>query len=140
MPDTIQGGCACGAVRYECASQPVVSFNCHCRACQRFTGSAYISGILVPSTAYRLTRGEPTYYTARADSGGDTSRGFCGVCGSPVVARFTAMPDLVGVPAGSLDDPSRHKPAVDVFVASAQPWDYMDPALPKFSQAPRVPK
>lgn len=57
MTDSFQGGCACGAIRYECASKPIASFNCHCRACQRFTGSAYISGVLVPSAAFELTQG-----------------------------------------------------------------------------------
>jgi hypothetical protein len=138
MADSFQGGCACGAIRYECTARPVISFNCHCKDCQRFTGSAYISGVIVPTTAFRLLRGEPTYYTVRADSGGDTSRGFCAVCGSPVVTRFTSMAQIVGVPAASFDNPSGHKPAMDIFTSSAQPWDYMNPALPKFSYAPDV--
>ncbi|MGH7926886.1 MAG: GFA family protein, partial [Candidatus Binatia bacterium] len=81
MPESFQGGCACGAIRYESISKPVVSFNCHCRACQRYTGSAFISGVLVPANAFGLTRGEPTYYIVQGDSGGDISRGFCAVCG-----------------------------------------------------------
>lgn len=48
MSDSFEGGCACGSIRYVCTAKPVVSFNCHCRACQRFTGSAFMSGILVP--------------------------------------------------------------------------------------------
>ena len=136
MSDSFRGGCACGAIQYECTAEPVFSFNCHCRACQRFTGSAFISGIAVPAAAFKLTRGEPRYYTTRGDSGGEISRGFCANCGSPVVGRPRRMPDLIAIPAASLDDPSWHKPAVDVFVSSAQPWDYMNPDLPKFPQGP----
>jgi hypothetical protein len=94
--------------------------------------------MLVPEVAFRLTRGEPTYYTRQGDSGGEISRGFCAACGSPVVARFSGMSDSVGIPAGSLDDPSSHKPAMDIFTASAQPWDSMDPDLPKFLQGPSL--
>ncbi len=136
MSDSFKGGCACGTIQYVCTAKPVTSFNCHCRACQRYSGSAFISGILVPTVAFRLTRGEPTYYTVRGDSGGDISRGFCGVCGSPVVARFSRMPNVIGIPAGSLDDPSWHKPLADIFTSSAQPWDYMNPDLPKFLEGP----
>ena len=42
------------------------------------------------------------------------------------------MADVIGVRAGSLDDPSWHRPAVDIFTKSAQPWDYMNPELPKY--------
>jgi hypothetical protein len=136
MSDPFEGGCACGAIRYVCAAQPVASFNCHCRACQRFTGSAFISGILVPAEAFKLTRGAPAYYTRQGDSGGDINRGFCAVCGSPVAANFSHMPDLIGIPAASLDDPSWHKPAMDMYTSHAQPWDYMNPDLPKFSAGP----
>ncbi len=136
MPDSFQGGCARGAIQYRCTAKPVVSFNCHCRACQQVTGSAYSSGIAVPTGAFQRIRGEPNYYTRQGDSGGDMSRGFCTICGSPVVARFSRMPDLVGIPAASLGDPSWHKPAFDMFVSSAQPWDHMHPELPKFSEGP----
>lgn len=136
MPDSFEGGCACGAIRYECASRPVTSFNCHCRECQRFTGSAYVSGALIPISAFRLTRGEPTFYTSRADSGGEVSRGFCSVCGSPIVTRFGRMPHLIGLAAASFDDPSRHEPKFDMFTSSAQPWDHMNPELPKFLKGP----
>jgi hypothetical protein len=55
---------------------------------------------------------------------------------SPVAGRFSRMPDLIGIPAGSLDDPSWHKPTMDMFTSSAQPWDYMNPDLPKLPREP----
>ncbi len=140
MTDTFEGGCACGAIRYKCSAEPVASFNCHCRACQRFTGSAYMSGVLVSASAFEFTQGEPTYYTSKGDSGHDLHRGFCARCGSPVVARFDSMPEVVGVPAASFDDSSWHKPEIDIYTASTQPWDYMNPELPKFPQGPNAQK
>ena len=125
------GGCACGAVRYECDVAPVMAFNCHCRDCQRFSGTAYCFGLLVPSTGLRFTEGEPKYFSATADSGNAVARGFCAACGSPVVATQAAFPVYV-IYGASLDDPSGIAPTLDIFASSAQPWDHMNPELPKF--------
>jgi hypothetical protein len=127
------GGCACGAIRYECTAEPILVLNCHCRDCQRAAGSAYASGIFVPATDLKFTKGTPRYYLATADSGNIASRGFCSECGSPVAAKQSAFPVFI-IYAASLDDPSDHRPTMDIFTSSAQPWDFMDPALPKYSR------
>ena len=49
MSSSLTGGCQCGAVRYECAAEPLFTGNCHCRDCQRSTGSAYVPALAVPS-------------------------------------------------------------------------------------------
>lgn len=130
------GGCSCGAIRYECSAEPVASFNCHCRACQQYTGSAFISARLVPASAFRITKGSVREYTTLGDNGSEIHRGFCETCGSPVATRLGRLPEYVGVPAGSMDDPSTHNPTMDLFVRDAQPWDCMDPARAKFETAP----
>ena len=66
--------------------------------------------------------GEPTYYTSQADSGETVSRGFCPECGSGIFSKLSANPDIVGLKAASLDDPSWFRPAVDIYTDSAQPW------------------
>ena len=78
----------------------------------------------------------PKFYTVRGDSGNTVSRSFCPQCGSPLFSRLTGMPKVVGIRVGSLDDPSRYQPTLDIFVASAQPWDCLNPALPKFPGYP----
>lgn len=133
---TYQGGCACGRVRYEVREPPRVAFNCHCRACQRYTGSACMSSMLVAASAFMLTQGELAEYTTDGDNGHKITRCFCGRCGSPIVTRLARLPDVVGVPAASLDDPSGFRPTMDLFAASAQPWDFMNPELRKFEHAP----
>lgn len=125
------GGCACGAVRYECSAEPVLSGNCHCRDCQRATGSAYASLLFVPAPAVRLLTGEPRYHTVTSDSGHSVSRGFCSECGSPVLGKLAKLPQFVVIHAASLDDPSWHRPTIDSWTRSAQPWDFMSPALAK---------
>jgi len=130
------GGCACGRVRYQVTAPPRAAFNCHCRACQRYTGSACMSAMIVPAEAFALTLGEPTQYVTQGDSGYEITRCFCGHCGSPVMTRLARVPDAVGVPAASLDDPSGFKPTMDVYTAFAQPWAPMNPDLRKFETQP----
>jgi hypothetical protein len=132
MAQTLSGGCACGAVRYEGEADPVAMFNCHCRDCQRASGSAYAAVILVPKAAIRIN-GEPRYHRLTADSGSGIERGFCPNCGSQVLLLAEHNPDVLILQAGCLDDPSVHRPARDIFTASAQPWDHMDPSIPKFA-------
>ncbi len=137
MPAPFAGGCACGAIRYDCAADPLYMGNCHCRDCQRATGSAYFAAVGVAKTAFRLLAGMPKYYEKQADSGHTMRRAFCPECGSPVFLTNAARPELVVLYAASLDDPSWVRPARDIYTASAQPWDAMDPALPKFPQMPQ---
>jgi hypothetical protein len=127
----ITGGCACGAIRYECAAEPMAAVNCHCRDCQRASGSGYAPALWFPADAVRITRGQVKYHLITAETGNTVSRGFCADCGSPLLAKNSAAP-MVIVRAGSLDDPTLHRPQLDIFVSSAQPWDHMDPALPKY--------
>jgi hypothetical protein len=125
------GGCACGAIRYSSAAEPLFSLNCHCRDCQRESGSAFVAILGVPKNAFVLTQGTPRHFTVTADSGHPTARVFCGECGSPLYGLPSSTPELVTIRACSLDDPSWFRPTQDIYTASAQPWDYMDPALPK---------
>lgn len=134
MTTHFTGGCMCGAIRYECSAAPIVTGNCHCRDCQQATGSAFAPAILVPSSAVTIT-GDVKYYDVKGDSGGIVSRGFCPNCGSRLFAK-PPIPDVMGIMAGSLDDPSWFKPTMDFYTTSAQPWDYMNPELPKFPKLP----
>jgi len=136
MSTPFTGGCACGAIRYECSAEPVMSLNCHCRDCQRASGSAFASVVVVPTSSLRLLKGAPQYHSVKADSGHTTSRGFCLECGSPVLGKITEEPDIMVIQAASLDDPSWHRPTMDLFLSSAQPWDFTNPALQKFEKEP----
>jgi len=135
----LSGGCACGAIRYRCAAPPVFCLNCHCRDCQRESGSAFMPVMAVPKTAFEIVRGAPSYFDLIADSGKTTTRAFCGACGSSLFGLPGNAPALVMLRAGCLDDPSSFQPSQDIFTASAQPWDFMNPGLPKTSGLPRPP-
>src|SRR4051812_27520800 len=136
MPIPFAGGCSCGAVRYECTAAPLFSLNCHCRDCQRETGSAFAPILGVPKAAFAVTRGNPQYFALTADSGYTTTRAFCAACGSLLFGLPGSALDLVTIRVGSLEDPSEFRPSQDIYTVSAQPWDYMDPALPKVPMLP----
>ena len=91
--------------------------------------------VFVPCSAGTIT-GDVKYRDLKGDSGQIVSRGFCPACGSRLFLKAEMMPDLMDIMAGSLDDPSWFQPTMDIFTASAQPWDFMNPNLPKFPNMP----
>jgi len=135
MAETLSGGCACGAIRFECQAAPVLAVNCHCRDCQRASGTAFSAILAVPKLELQLA-GEPRYHKTVGKNGKASERGFCQTCGSQLTFKWERFPDIVGLQAGCLDDPSLYKPMMDVFTASAQPWDHMDPNLQRHAGAP----
>ncbi|MEQ9640087.1 MAG: GFA family protein [Alphaproteobacteria bacterium] len=137
MPDTFSGGCACGAIRYNSSGPARYMGNCHCRHCQQATGSAFFPAVLVKESDFKLEQGEPAWYGREADAGHTMRRGFCRDCGSPLFLTNDASPGAMVLYAGSLDDPSWYQPIRDIYVASAHPWDHMDPGLPKFDAMPK---
>ena len=80
------GGCVCGAIRYECSAEPIMTFKCHCRDCQQVTGGGFVAGLLVPASAFRLTKGQLRYHFTPSAAGGKHKRGFCAECGSRITA------------------------------------------------------
>jgi hypothetical protein len=125
------GGCACGQVKYDITGEPVRMLNCHCRDCQRASGSAYAALLAFEQKSVKLT-GELRYYGVTSERGNRLERGFCPNCGNPVTIKPGARPNLLYVQAGSLDDPSLHKPTAHIWVRSAPPWDHIDPRVPRF--------
>jgi hypothetical protein len=136
MAETKTGGCLCGAIRYETSGAPLFSLLCHCRDCQRQSGSGHIAALRVPAAGFRIIKGTPALYETVADSGNTVTRAFCGTCGSGLYVQVSTRPDLIGLRAPSLDDPSGFRPEADIFVQSAQPWDTLHPDLPHYPTYP----
>jgi hypothetical protein len=82
------------------------------------------------------TTGEATRRQVACDSGNVKVHAFCPVCGTPVYLSFVAMPDLIAVHAGSLDDPDRFVPQVLTYGARGLMWDAVDPSLQAFQRMP----
>ncbi|WP_199154543.1 GFA family protein [Chromobacterium sp. ASV23] len=122
--------CLCGEIHYSVDVEPVFSGNCHCKDCQRTSGSAFIPAMLFPEKDVRIS-GTARYFETTADSGHMHKRGFCPNCGSQLFAKFSSLPGMLGIKAGTLHDTSRYVPTLDFHVASAAAWDAMNPELPK---------
>ena len=129
------GRCACGQVSYTIAGEPIRMVNCHCRDCQRASGSAYAPLLAFERDAVKLS-GELRYYGVTSERGTQLDRAFCPTCGSPVMLLPQARPTALYVLAGSLDDPSLFKPSAQIWVRSAPPWDHLDPDVPRYDTRP----
>ncbi|MGR8953130.1 MAG: GFA family protein [Gammaproteobacteria bacterium] len=125
------GGCLCGEVRYEIVAEPVKMANCHCRSCQRWSGSAFIPLLFVPYKALQVAGSYREFPTVAA-SGNTIFRAFCPHCGTPLFGRNSALTRHRPVAAMTLDDPGLYHPELDMWVADAQAWETMAPELPKF--------
>ena len=135
MQFPIKGGCLCGAVKYEILANPVGAGNCHCRTCQKSVGTAYMAILFVPYDALRIT-GTYKEYATTSDRGNTMNRAFCPECGTALFGRNSATDKIRPVNAATLDDPSIYQPHMDFWVSDAQPWDTMNPDLPKFDKNP----
>ena len=102
-----QGGCICGAVRYEMLAAPLRVTICHCRFCQRATGSAYMVEPVFRLEDLRITRGSPATYRHRSEGSGKmVFIHFCATCGTKLYLSFERFAEVCGVYAGTFDDPN----------------------------------
>lgn len=136
MEKVITGGCLCGKVRYAFSTQPLFAGNCHCRDCQKASGSAYTPAMFLPQDTVTIT-GEVKDFESKGDSGQSVWRQFCPNCGTWVFSKVAVMVGLVGVRAGTLDDTANFEPQINMYTDSAAHWDVMNPLLPKFPKAPK---
>ena len=123
------GGCLCGAIRYTLGSAVKDLRACHCRNCQKSSGTGGTVNAVVPADSLKITKGAPKRYDDSATHSGRTlSRYFCADCGSPIYSHRNPNPGFVVVRAGTLDDSSAMKITGSIWTASARPWAYIDPA------------
>ena len=131
----MNGGCLCGDVRYSASGEPVVTSICHCRDCQRRTGSAFVEVVAVPKEAFSV-QGRLQTFTNTGDSGRKLDRKFCPRCGSPVFVEAEGFPGMALIMGGTLDDTSWLKPTMALFCASAQPWLAITQEMKSFPRMP----
>jgi hypothetical protein len=136
MSDAYEGGCACGAIRYEISGEPIVQNDCQCADCQGASGTGHGSYLTFAGRDTVRLEGAATLWDTKGDSGNVKTRGFCPACGSPVYLTFSAMPDIFTVHAASLDDPGRYQPQMTTYTIRGHGWDRIDPALPAFEKMP----
>jgi len=121
MPAPYPGGCQCGSVRYELTAEPIRLVACHCKECQRQSGSAFGMSMLVREDSLAVT-GTTKRFTRIADSGNENTGVFCPECGVRIYHIPRYAQDVLVLKPGTLDDTRWLRPAYFVWTKSAQGW------------------
>jgi len=132
MKHALEGGCACGAVRYRLASEPMFVNCCHCRDCQRQTGSAFVLNALIETDRIAVLSGAPEPVQMPTDSGRPHDIFRCPKCQTAVWSDYGRRGVLRFVRVGTLDDASALAPDAHIFTRSKLPWVRLPESVPAF--------
>ncbi len=126
----LQGGCLCGAVRYEVSAPSVAARYCHCTHCQRRTGTSSSANCLFPRASFRLLSGAEQLRAYRPPTG--VPKLFCTTCGSALFSGDPFSDERVVIRMGTFDADPGIRPQYRQFVDSAAPWEPIpDDGLPR---------
>ncbi len=131
----IRGGCLCKAVRYESTAEPVITRVCWCRDCQYVGAGSGTVNVFFRTESFSR-HGETGDYRSVADSGNVMHRQFCRQCGTPLFTSAEARPHVIGVRAGTLDDPNLVQPAMTIWTSSAPRWACIAESIPRVERQP----
>jgi hypothetical protein len=134
-PETHAGHCTCGRIRYRLESAPLIVHCCHCRWCQRETGSAFAVNAMIESGRVTLLSGDPVRTLMPSNSGKGQAVMRCPECRVALWSHYAGAGDkLAFVRVGTLEQPDRLPPQVHIFVDSKQPWVVLPEGVPAFSE------
>ncbi len=120
---TVDGGCACGKVRYRMTLPPLFVHCCHCRWCQRETGASYALNALIEADRVSLLEGEPEKTLTPSNSGKGQEIWCCPSCRVALWSNYAGFGSKVSfIRVGTLDTPDRIEPDIHIFTSSKQPW------------------
>ena len=129
----MEGGCACGKVRYRLKADPMVTHCCHCTWCQRETGSAFVINALIEMSEVELLGSPPVSIETPSHSGRGQIIARCPDCHVAVWSHYSSAGSKAAfIRAGTLDDTGRVSPDVHIYTASKQPWIILKDGKPSF--------
>jgi hypothetical protein len=132
----LNGGCACGELRYRLNSEPLFVHCCHCRWCQRETGSAFALNAMIEADRVVLLAGQPEVVPTPTQSGRGQKFSCCPTCKVALWSNYAGAGDAVRfVRVGTLDQPERLPSDIHIHTASKQPWvmvPHSVPAVPEY--------
>jgi len=132
----IEGGCYCGALRFQAGGDPLFKGQCHCRECQYFSGGHPNAVMGLPAASFSYTKGKPASFT-RSDLEKPVTREFCGTCGTSILSRSPALPGAVLLKVGTFDDPSVYgAPQMVIYTIDKQPFHHIPSGVPTFERTP----
>lgn len=126
------GGCACGAIRYQLTSKPMFVNCCHCKDCQRQTGSAFVINAVIETDRVVLSKGKPKRVTVPTDSGRPHDIYRCPKCQTAMWSDYGRRKVVRFVRVGTLDRPAALKPDAHIFTRSKLPWVVIPKNAPAF--------
>ena len=132
----VEGGCQCGAVRFRIKAAPLGIYACHCKDCQRFSGTTHTLSMVTKAEDVELLSGELVGFDKAADSGRIVRMLGCRQCGTKVWNEPLASPTLLILKQGTLDDMSWAVPVGNIWTDSRAPWVIIDPIVPNFPGQP----
>jgi hypothetical protein len=131
-----EGACTCGAVRYRMRGEPLFVHCCHCRWCQRETGSAFVINALIESDRVEILAGRVETVPTPSASGKGQDILRCPQCRVALWSHYAGLGEKLGfVRVGTLNDPDRLRPDLHIFTSSKQPWVILlggVPAVPDY--------
>ncbi|MGE0254343.1 MAG: GFA family protein [Alphaproteobacteria bacterium] len=134
-----EGGCTCGGVRYRLTAPPLFVHCCHCTWCQRASGSAFATNILIETARVTVLSGATVRTTAPSPSGRGQAFLRCPGCGVTLWSHYLRMGEHIAfVRAGTLEDPSVAPPDIHIYTSTKQPWVTLPdgvPAVPEYYRA-----
>ncbi len=129
--ETFEGGCDCRLIRYRLKRGPLFVHCCHCRWCQRETGSAFVLNALIETVNVELLHGDPEMIMTPSQSGRGQNIARCPRCRVALWSHYAgAGPLFTFIRVGTLDDPDRFPPDIHIFTASKQPWVVLSGDVP----------
>jgi hypothetical protein len=128
----LEGGCACSAVRYRLESEPMFVHCCHCRDCQRQTGSAFVLNALIETARVTMLQGKLVRVDVPTDSGLPHGILRCADCQVAIASEYGGAVKLRFVRVGTLDEPTAIAPDVHIYTRSKQPWLTLPAGVPAF--------
>jgi hypothetical protein len=132
VSEGLEGGCACGAVRYRLTAAPMFVHCCHCRDCQRQTGSAFVLNALIETDRLALLSGALEPVAVPTDSGRPHDVHRCLACRTALWSDYGHRPTLRFVGVGTLDELAKLQPDVHIYTRLKLPWIELPRAVPAF--------
>jgi hypothetical protein len=132
---TQEGGCTCRYIRYRMSGKPLFVHCCHCRWCQRETGSAFVLNAMIEAESVQLLEGEVQMVDTPSNSGRGQRVARCPKCFVALWSHYAGAGDAVSfVRVGTLDNPDAHIPDVHIFTSTKQPWVQVPGGVPAFAE------
>ena len=136
---SLEGGCACGRIRYALTESPLIVHACHCLDCQRITGGAFVINVWIEKKHVDADHAAPKSFRLKGGTGKPHDVHFCDTCGTYLWSRYHIVPgECLFVRAGTLDEPDAVTPDVHIFTRTKVPWLELPDGVRRFESIYKI--